>query len=271
MSQPARGPGKYGRLPFDPERPRLTFEKYLDPRTPLSAAGLPQVTLYQDVDRLSAVNSWPMYLNNELGNCTIAGAGHMFGAWTTYSGAAAEALFSDAVITGTYSACGGYVPGNPATDQGCVMSTVLAYLKSAGMTDTAGKVHQVAGYAALGNPADEVLLGQLLDVFGSVYVGFNVQASIETEFAAGQPWTYTPGEPYVGGHCVVLQRREVAGSRHGILDYITWGAMTHADFGWQANTVEEAWAVVSQDWIAANGTSVEGLDLTQLLSDMQYV
>jgi hypothetical protein len=35
--------------------------------------------------------------------------------------------------------------------------------------------------------------------------------------------------------------------------------------------VEEAWVVVTEDWIGANGTSPEGLDLQQLLADMRYV
>jgi hypothetical protein len=151
------------------------------------------------------------------------------------------------------------------------MADVLAYLKATGMTDTSGKVHKIAGYAAFGNPADELLLGQVVDVFGSVYVGFNVQQHMMDEFEAGQVWTWEPGDEMVGGHCVPLQRREAAGSRHGILDYITWAAEQHADFGWQSRAVEEAWAVVSEDWLEANGSTVEGLDLSQLLADTRYV
>ena len=264
--------GMLGRLPFDPGRPRLTLERYLNPRSKLSKSSLPPVSLYEDVDRLSHVPSWPMYGNDRLGDCTIAAAGHMFGAWTAYAGTAtAEALFSDSAIVSAYSACGGYVPGDPSTDNGCVMADVLAYLQSTGLTDVNGKAHKVAGYAALGNPADEDLLGQVLDVFGSVYVGFNVQAHMMTEFEHHQVWTWQPGDQLVGGHCVPLQRREPAGSRHGILDYITWAAEQHADFGWQAHAVEEAWAVVTEDWVRANGTTPEGLDLQQLLSDMTYV
>ncbi len=262
--------GKLGRLPLDPARPRLVLEKYLSPRTPLARGGLPSVPLGKDVDRLSQVPSWPMYANDQLGCCTISAAAHQFGAWNVYAGRP-EVLFSDEEIVSAYSACGGYVPGQPETDQGCVMADVLAYLKSTGMTDTSGKVHKVAGYAAFGNPADEHLLGQVLDVFGSVYVGFEVQAHMMDEFEAGQVWTWQRGDEIVGGHCVPLQRREPAGSRHGILDYITWAAGQHADFGFQAHAVGEAWAVVTQDWLEASGSTVEGLDLGQLLADMRYV
>jgi len=44
-----------------------------------------------------------------------------------------------------------------------------------------------------------------------------------------------------------------------------------ATTSWQAHAVDEAWAVVSEDWVQQNGTSVSGLDLTQLLADMHAV
>jgi hypothetical protein len=145
----ARQAGKLGRKPMDPTLRRLTLEKYLSPRTALSRAGLPPVPASQDVDRASKVGSWPMYLNDTLGDCTIAAEGHMFGAWSAY-GFGTEALFSDDVIQGTYSRVGGYVPGDPSTDTGCMMSDVLADARATGMADTSGKVHKVAGYAAFG-------------------------------------------------------------------------------------------------------------------------
>jgi hypothetical protein len=263
-----RQAGKYGRRPFDPGRRRLTLEKYLDPTVALSRAGLPPVPLTQDVDRASKVASWPMYLNDTLGDCTIAAIGHMYGAWTQYA-SGAEAQFSDNAIQETYSRVSGYVPGDESTDNGCVMADVLADQKAIGIDDASGKVHKVAGYAAFGNPADEVLLGQVLDVFGTVYVGIDCQASILTEFSAGQPWTWTPGEAVEGGHAICLQRRLGAGSAP--LEYVTWGALQPATADFQAHAAEEAWAVVTEDWLQANGTSVDGLNLRQLLADMAGV
>lgn len=263
-----RQAGKYGRRPFDPARRRLTLERYLDPRVRLSRTGLPPVPLTQDVDRASEVTSWPMYLNDQLGDCTIAAVGHMYGAWTRYA-SGFEALFSDNAVQETYSRVGGYVPGDPSTDGGCVMADVLADQKANGLVDAAGKAHKVAGYAAFGNPADEDLLGQVLDVFGTVYVGINCQASILTEFSDRQPWTWTPGEPVEGGHAICLQRR--LGSGDAPLEYVTWGALQPATTDFQANAAEEAWAVVTQDWLRASGSSVEGLDLRQLMADMADV
>ena len=58
MANDSRTPGKYGRLAPDPEQKVLTLEKYLDPRAPLKAGGLPAVDLTQDVDRAREVTDW---------------------------------------------------------------------------------------------------------------------------------------------------------------------------------------------------------------------
>lgn len=258
--------GKLGRLPLDPERPRLTFEKYLDPRTALAP-----VPLTADVDRSSSIPSISMYCNDRLGCCTIAAAGHMYGAWSWFGSGGTEAQFSDTEIVRVYSAVSGY-DGSEETDNGASMASVLAWLRANDMNDNAGKAHRVLAYAMLGNPADEELLASVLDVFGSVYVGIDVQASIQQEFAQGQPWTYTPGEGYVGGHAINLQRRyPVTDGDAASLEYWTWGARQRADFSFQAHCAEEAWAVVTQDWVRANGTTIEGLDVEQLLADMNQV
>ena len=271
MANPARIPGKRGKLPRDLTRFAPRLEDYV--RGPLRVAGLPPASGV--IDRCTQVSDWPIYGNDVLGDCTIAGAAHMFAAMAVYAGYA-EPVFSDQEIVKAYSAVSGYVPGDPSTDNGASMQTVLEYLKSTGMTDTTGKTHKVAGYAAFGNPADEVLLAQVLNTFGSVYVGVELPASAEQEFADGQPWDWQPSSQIAGGHCIVLQRRDV-GVR-GVLEYITWGQVQRATRGFQwhyagppFNANGEAWAVVTSDWIGANGTTIEGLDLEQLLADLQFV
>lgn len=264
----SRQAGKYGRNHPDPARPRLTLERYLDPRHRLHKNKMPAVPLSADVDRASAVPSWPMYLNDVLGDCTIAAMAHMYGAWTRYA-SGTEALFDDAEVQSVYSRVGGYVPGDSSTDNGCVMADVLADQKTTGMADQAGYVHRIAAYAAFGNPADEELLAQVLDVFGTVYVGINVQQQMETEFGEQQPWTWDSSAQVIGGHAICLQRRFGSGSAP--YDYVTWGALQAATLDFQANAAEEAWAVVTHDWLRANGTTVEGMDLQQLLADMGSV
>src|SRR5271169_756463 len=60
-----------------------------DPRTLQLAKYIPATTLAPPPateDYSKKVATWPMMLNDTLGDCTCACAGHMIEQWTTYSG-----------------------------------------------------------------------------------------------------------------------------------------------------------------------------------------
>lgn len=72
-----------------------------------------------------------MYLNDLLGNCVIAAMAHIAGVFAGNAGRA-QLIFTKAQIIALYSAIGGYVPGNPATDNGCDEITALNYWENNG-------------------------------------------------------------------------------------------------------------------------------------------
>lgn len=269
---------KLGRLPRDTSRPALVIENYLRPH-PITG-GLEQVTNSEDVDRATGVNSWPMYANGPdpdnppgapdgCGDCTVAEAAHAFTALGVYAGKP-EVLFDDSEVINVYSAISGFNPETGENDNGCQMQDVLAYLYSTGMTDLNGKTHKVIAYAALGNPSDILLLSEVLKTFGYVYLGVNLPQSAENQFG-NQPWQYVPGSPILGGHCIGLHRREPYGSRVGVFQMASWGALQPATISFIKNYTEEAWAVVTPDWIEANGSTMDGVSLAQLEADMRFV
>src|SRR6202142_3971073 len=53
-----------------------------------------------------------MYLNDQLGDCVIAGMAHLAGVFSGNAGIP-PVVFTAEQITGLYSAIGGYVPGDP--------------------------------------------------------------------------------------------------------------------------------------------------------------
>src|SRR5436190_15974434 len=61
---------------------------------------------------VTKVPSFPMYLNDQLGDCVAAAAGHIINQETYYA-SGTEALPTDAQILKTYEDVGGYVPGDP--------------------------------------------------------------------------------------------------------------------------------------------------------------
>jgi hypothetical protein len=252
MTAPLRIPGKGGRKPPDYTKPRLWADDYY------VAGSLPP--LAPSVDYCSQVASWPMYLNNTLGDCTIAGAAHAMGAWSRYV-AGTEMTFTDDQILAAYEACSGYVPGEQNTDTGCVMSDVLAYWQQNGIGG-----QQIQAYAQL-RETSELDLNRALQIFGTVYIGVNLPQSAESQFSARQPWTYVKGSPIAGGHCIVLQRFLV--NSDGDYTVITWGATQAMTLRFARTYIDEAWAVLSPQWLEANGDNLAGLDVAQLTADMQ--
>lgn len=257
---------KYGRLPRDTSRWAPTLETYFRPHA--VGVGLEAVPSAMDVDRATEVTEWPMYVNDQIGDCTIAGQAHCYTSMSVFAGKP-QPLFSDAEIVSAYSAVSGYDPVTGANDNGAEMQDVLKYNLKYGMTDLSGKTHKVISYAALGNPNDVLLLSECLKTFGSVYVGINCPQSAQDQF--GEIWTYVPGSPIEGGHAIGLHRRQPYGSRTGVWDFSTWGALQWATIPFISHYVEEAWVFTTQDWIEANGASCDGLALSALESDMRYV
>lgn len=274
MANDPRAPGKKGRLPRDPHKRVPVLEYYLRPwEGPITASGsLPPVT--GPVDRETKVADWPMYLNDQIGDCTIAGICHSFSAMAVYAGFP-EPHFTDQDVTAAYSAVSGYVPGDPSTDNGADMATVLTYMSKTGIPDDTGKVHKVAAWAAFGDPRNESLLKQTLAATGTVYLGSEIQQSQEDQFSSGEPWRWERGEQPIGGHCYVLQRRRTSGT--GVLEMVTWGAVQRAtlEFQWNAASAAigggEAFYVASEDYVQASGQTLQGLDLQQLMADSQDV
>jgi len=266
--------GLLGRIARDLSRFAPTYEHYRD------AAALPQVADSADVDRVTKVTSWPMYCNGPdpgnpqaspdgIGDCTIAAPAHGFTATGVFAGKP-QVLFDSSEIIKVYSRNSGYDPNSGANDSGCQMQDVLKDLHDNGMTDVNGKTHNVLLYAALGNPSDPALLSEVLNLFGWVYVGINCPASAQSQFGQG-PWTYVPGSADEGGHAIGLHRRAPYGSEVGVWEWSTWGALQRSTLGFNAHSIEEAWAVVTDDWIEANGSTLTGLNLGQLEADMALV
>lgn len=235
------------------EKPRLVLDRYLP-----AFGAEPAV-----VDFASEVLSWPMYGNDTIGDCDPAMHAHAVQAWTRYTGTEAD-IPQESVIQ-LYSAVSGYDPnqvqpdGSNPTDTGCVMQDVLGYLRKNGFP---GSGHKILAFAQL---QDLSKVKQALYVFGSVLLGVNVPQSAMDQFDADQPWDAVQGSPVVGGHAVPLQ---YAGT--GLVPYEvpTWARLQGMTQAFMDEYVEEAWVVITDDWLDKNGHTPEGLDLQQLGADL---
>ena len=84
------------------------------------------------------LTDWPMYSNDQLGCCTCSSTGHMIEAASRYGqGATIEVTDSD--ILAEYERVGGYVPGDPSTDNGAV-----AGRRNSGQYDPCGRAKRIS-------------------------------------------------------------------------------------------------------------------------------
>jgi len=264
---------KMGALPRskDVAVPRLSDHLNLD--TVGSTAGVPWAGTVA-VDRQSKVSAFPMYLNDTLGDCTCAGMGHAVAQWTAYSGKVeGGAQFADSVIEALYTSVSGYNPETGADDNGAELYQVCDQMISTGIKDTAGNVHKIAGYCDVSDFSTLARLKDILNAFGTVYLGVAVGDAEQNAFSAGQPWTLEKAGPNVGpdgiDHCVVMSYSavNVAGATDNET-LVTWGGEARFNENWGCQNIGEAIAVFSQDWLDAAGDSPIGQAAQAIVAEL---
>lgn len=234
---------RYGRKPQHPRwvRQRVVLDLHTD--WAQLTASVPAA-----VDRTTGVKSWPMYMNDRLGDCGEAGAGHAVQAVAAMAGTTLTPADSD--IEYLYEKTGGYVPGDPSTDGGTNLQDLLTWWSA---NDWGGL--RVSAFAQV-RSQDPAALRACLYYFGTVYAGVSFPAGGMRQFQAGQPWTPVPGDSIDGGHCIVLEAATA-----DELTWITWGAKQKSDLAWWAAYAEEAWVIMTPQSLASPppGINVAGV------------
>jgi hypothetical protein len=247
-------PYKMGKHRPKIDRRTLQFGAYLTKELPAPPPS---------VDYSKPVKTWPMMLNDQYGDCTCAAAGHMIEEWTTNTGQ--EITLPDATILQTYNH---FAHGNP--DAGANMLDVLKYWRKTGI----GK-DKIMAFAQL-EPRNHTQLQDAVSIFGSCYIGValpNFAVPPGADFLT-IPWV-VPGTGPVGdaapnpdnGHCIPA----VAYDQRFIY-IVTWGAIKTMTWQFYDAYADEAYAVLSPDWINQRvGTSPSGFNMAALQQDLQAV
>jgi hypothetical protein len=215
------------------------------------------------VDYTKPVKEWPMMGNDQYGDCTCAAAGHMIEEWSANTGTVE--ILSDPQILKAYNH---FAKGNP--DAGANMLDVLKYWRKTGIgTD------KISAFAQL-EPQNDVQLRDAVNIFGAAYIGLalpNFAVPPNTDFLT-IPWV-VPGTGPVGnaapnpnnGHCVPA----VAYDQRFIY-VVTWGAIKTMSWHFYDAYADEAFAVLSSDWINKKvGTSPSGFNMAALQQDLAAV
>lgn len=235
--------------------------EHTHPRVKLQAHLTGPYPIPEKIDWYSKVDAYPMLLNDSLGDCTAAGYWHLVQGWTAFAGTEFEPTDQDALDL--YEPTSGYNPQTGANDNGAVEQDVLAYLSQYGVDG-----HKVAAFAQVDHTSQTSMLGAI-NAFGGVYVGIQCPQSMQQQFSTAQPGQmpvidYVPGSPVEGGHCIVI-----VGWNGTNYIAVTWGALVEVTPAFWEYFGDEAWAIVTQDFIEANGEAPTGVNLQGLLAEFQ--
>lgn len=238
--------GKLGRLPADPSKPKLAFASLL---REVDASQVPS-----QVDYLSAVPDWPMYGNADVGDCVEAGSLHALMAQTAY-GLGELKTEPEGEGIKLYEAWTGYTPSDPNSDQGTVIQDALSKWRKSGIDGD-----KITAFASVDvKNASEIAAA--LYYFGHILIGLTVMQSAMDQFDAGEPWDVSshPGDE-LGGHCVSVGYVDSKNSPEYKL--VTWAAVQGMTAAFWDKYVEEAWVIVTTDWVnAVSGNTPTGMDL----------
>jgi hypothetical protein len=244
----------FGRVRSRSNTPHLKLARY--------AAALPPPPAAIDYTKPALAALKNVYLNDTYGDCVIAGGYHIEAVAT--GGAGALFTASPAQIIADYSAIGGYVPGNPATDQGCDLQTAMNYWVQKGFRNGT----KLAGWLAV-DPKNKVELQQALWLFENLYFGIELPDAWITPFPAADGFVWDNGPPdNQNGHCVAGVGYGAAG-----VTIDTWGmfgTMTWSAIGSLASAAEggEVYVLLTPDMIAkATQKAPNGFDWATLASD----
>ena len=200
-------------------------------------------------------------MNDSLGDCTCAGVGHAIQTWTSLTGQ--QITPTDADILALYEGACGYKPSDPSTDQGGVEPDVLNYWKANGVAG-----HKLDGYASV-NTQNTTEVRQAVQLFGVVYIGVALPLSAQSQSVwdvtdASLAGDAAPGS--WGGHCVIV----VGYNSRGPL-VVTWGKVLQMTWDFWASYADEAYALLSKDWIETSGSAPSGFDYAALAGDLAEV
>jgi hypothetical protein len=239
-----------GKLPVRTDVRTLALARYVD------STQLP--TPPNAFDETSNVDSWPMYANDRIGDCTTAAAAHMIEAWTA-AGRGQAILLSERAVLDAFD----HVKmTDPITgEEGAIELDVLRYWRKNGIGG-----HDIGAYARVA-VWDRRLVQTAAWLFGGLYIGLQLPLTAHEQ----QVWDWTgsltgPARPGTwGGHAVDVVRYDKNG-----LTVVTWGRLQTLTWSFWNRYCDEAYCILSDDFLQ-KGNAPNGFDLAALQADLELV
>jgi hypothetical protein len=231
-----------GRIPLDPNAPRPDITRHM-----VRGAAAETVDAPPAVNYWSKVASWGELGNANWGDCTCAADGHIAMQQTAYGLGRADPV-TDAEALAVYSAVSGFdpvagPPGANPTDRGATIQSALEYLRKRGIAG-----FKIAAYGSV-DVKDGTAIRHAIEDFGALSIGMDLPSTAQPQRGT---WTVVPGATSQGGHCVMA-----CGYDQEYVYFVSWGNVYRMTWAFWDAYVDEAWAVISEDWTSVTGLSLE--------------
>jgi hypothetical protein len=187
--------------------------------------------------------------NDQYGDCTIAAMAH---ADTVYRG-----LIGKETIAAKQKVLKLYFHLTGGVDSGLNELDVLNYWRR-----TKAFGDEILAFVSI-DPKNHDHVKQAIQLFGGVYLGFQVQQDCIADFNARKPWT--PGPLLNEGHAVYA-----VGYDPNLVTVLTWGNTQPGTWAWWDECVDEAYAILPPE-ASKHGFELPGFDIKQLKADLEAV
>lgn len=241
---------RFGKLPPKIDYRTLNFQRYIKediPEPPEKYEAVDRVMRHlNSLDNISSL--FPMDANDQVGDCTIAGAAH---AITVYHGLIGQRdVPAEKEVLKVYNHLTGGV------DSGLYMLDVLNYWRRTGMFN-----NQITAFMRV-NAHNHVHVKQAINLFGGLFMGFQVPEDAIQQFNERKPWTV--GKLLYAGHAV-----HVTGYDSESVNVLTWGTTQRGLWSWWDYCVDECYAILPPE--AKEPGFTPGFDFVKLQDDLSEV
>lgn len=217
----------------------------------------PQHDLYKHTD------GWPMLANDQFNCCTSSAAGHMVHHWTSVN--EDSVVLTDTDIIQAHAKL-----TNDHLTEPVSMLTALKFWRKAGIGN-----HQIHSFISAGKAKADTLRA-VIYLFGAAYIGLDLPnfalprtleqiPTVQWEIPpAISPEDAAPQEQ--NGHCVAA-----IGYDENYIYVVTWGTLKTMSWDFFTRYTDEAYAVLSTDWVQKDKMAPSGFDLQTLERDLSLV
>jgi hypothetical protein len=240
---------RFGKHPPKADYRTLRFRDYLTAGLAPPPPALNTLDrVYTNLNTHDPATLFPMDGNDQFGDCTIAALAHAI--------TVNRALVDTQRIMAQQAVIKLYMHLTGGVDSGLNELNVLNYWQS-NVVDG----DKILAFVKI-DPKNHTHIAQAIQIFGGVYLGFQVQQNCQQEFAAHQPWT--PGPLTQDGHAVYA-----VGYDPNAVTVLTWGNTQQGTWAWWDECVDEAYAILPPE--AKDPRFAPGFNLAQLQTDLNAV